>query len=162
VRLGPIGAAATLALVVAVSACSRPVASPSASPPAATGVHSAPASPSVGPSQTPVSRDLVWYALPQADDLFRGAGIASMAGGPAGFVILGNDRATGGLMSWTSTDGDGWVRHWLPGETFEGGTAASLERSGPRRTAWDGVWHPLRASPQERSRRLFRGPPVRP
>jgi len=123
VRLRSIGMAATLALLVGVSACSRPVVSPSVAPPAATPALPTPASaPSVGPSQPAASRDLAWYALPQADDLFRGAAIASLAGGPAGFVILGNDRATGGLMSWTSTDGDGWVRHWLPGATFEGGT----------------------------------------
>jgi hypothetical protein len=68
------------------------------------------------------SGDLAWYALPQADDLFRGAAIASLGGGPAGIVVLGNDRATGALISWTSADGDGWVRHWLPGATFGGGT----------------------------------------
>jgi hypothetical protein len=127
VRLGSSGVAATLALLVAVSACSRPVASPSERPSGSPGDVSTPASaPSVGPSQAPATRDLAWYALPQADDLFRGAAIASLAGGPAGFVILGNDRATGGLMSWTSSDGDGWVRHWLPGATFEGGTPGWL------------------------------------
>ena len=30
--------------------------------------------------------------------------------------------ADGGLIAWTSADGDGWVRHWLPGATFGGGT----------------------------------------
>ena len=66
------------------------------------------------------------YALPQANDLLRGAAVASIASGPAGVVVLGNDRATSALISWTSGDGDGWVRHWLPGTTFGGGTPDRL------------------------------------
>ena len=47
-----------------------------------------------------------------------------MAGSPTGAVILGTDSATGALESWTSADGDNWQRHWLPGETFGGGSPA--------------------------------------
>jgi hypothetical protein len=115
--------AAVVALLVALSGCARREVSPAASPPSTADTKpTAVASPSPRPSQTPAERDLAWYALPQADDLFRGAAIASATGGPAGAVVLGNDRSTGGLIAWTSADGDGWVRHWLPGSTFAGGT----------------------------------------
>jgi hypothetical protein len=118
----PRGATALLGLAIVLSACSAS-ASPSPSTartdasPSPTGVVPATASPS-----TSTADALAWYSLPQADDLFRGAAIASLTGGPAGVVVLGSDRVSGAIESWTSADGDGWVRHWLPGDTFGGGT----------------------------------------
>jgi hypothetical protein len=52
----------------------------------------------------------------------RGAAVSSIASSPAGVVILGDDRATGALAAWTSSDGSGWVRNWLPAASFGGGT----------------------------------------
>ena len=121
---------ATVVVALVVSACGAQTVSPSASPSAIP--IGASETPSLEPSRAPasstalVSRDLALYALPQANDLMRGAAIASLTSGPAGVVILGNDRATGALMSWTSPDGDHWVRHWLPGTTFGGGTPDRL------------------------------------
>ena len=86
----------------------------------------------VSPEQTPrpttnasrihIVRDLALYALPALDASMHGAGIAGIASGRKGVLIVGNDRRTGALASWTSVDGAVWDRHWLPGSTFGGGT----------------------------------------
>jgi hypothetical protein len=114
---------AAILVAVVVAACA-PATTPSPSP-TESGTASSPR-PSTGaeptPSLGPLTPDLAWYGLPQADDLLRGAAIASLAAGRSGFVVLGTDRESGGLLSWTSADGDGWVRHWLPGESFGGGS----------------------------------------
>jgi len=114
---------AAILVAVVVAACA-PATTPSPSPTESETASSprpstdAEPTPSIG-QPTP---DLAWYGLPQADDLLRGAAIASLAAGRLGFVVLGTDRDSGGLLSWTSPDGDGWVRHWLPGESFGGGS----------------------------------------
>ena len=121
-------------VALAVAACAAPASSPSAPtlvPPTAIStipgrVPSLPPSPPPSPAATPASSDLAMYALPQANDLLRGAAVASIASGPAGVVVLANDRATGALISLTSRDGDRWDRHWLPGTTFGGGTPDRL------------------------------------
>jgi hypothetical protein len=120
-------------LVLSLSACSASPALPGATmsaAPSQSATASAHASktPPPTPSPTPeaASGDLGVNALPQLDDLIRGDDIASLAGGSAGFVMLGSDRRTGALMSWTSTDGGGWSRHRLPGSTFGGGTPDML------------------------------------
>lgn len=128
-------AAGVLVLSLTVSACSLATASSKPSVfasestvPSGSAASSGPTTPAgaaspVTPSTAaPGSRDLALYGLPQLDDLMHGAAIASLSGGPAGIVVLGNDRQTGALISWTSADGDDWVRHWLPGSTFGGGT----------------------------------------
>ena len=109
-------------LVTACGAQQTPPAASSLSTAVALGTPSVDPTASPAASATPVPRDLAIYPLPQADHLLVGAAVASMASGPAGVVILGSDRATGALASWTSSDGDGWVRHWLPGDSFGGGT----------------------------------------
>lgn len=123
-----------LLVACAVAACAAPASSPAVQPgvpptaiPTVPGrVPSLPPSPSPSPAAPPASSDLAMYPLPQANDLLRGAAVASIASGPAGIVVLGDDRATGALISWTSGDGDGWVRHWLPATTFGGGTPDRL------------------------------------
>jgi len=119
-----------VSLLVGACGSADPSASPVASPasPAATSTLPATAAATPSPTATPapVVRALSLYSLPQADDLFRGAKVASMAGGRAGVVILGTDIASGALISWTSADGDGWQRHWLPGSTFGGGSPEKL------------------------------------
>lgn len=117
---------AAVVVAVMVTACGSQAVPPSATslsnPVPATIAPSRAPSPTPSTVPTPVARDLAMYALPRANELFRGASIASIASGPSGVVILGNDRATGALISWTSPGGDSWARHWLPGATFGGGT----------------------------------------
>jgi hypothetical protein len=114
--------AVILALTLVLAACgaaTAPSGSPVSSDPPIL-LATAPPSPTATPG--PVVHAQSIYSVPQADDLFRGSRIASMTGSPTGAVILGTDSATGALESWTSTDGDTWQRHWLPGETFGGGS----------------------------------------
>jgi hypothetical protein len=86
-----------------------------------------PSAPLESPSPPPrISLDLAVYALPELDGLLHGVAVSAVSGGPAGVVILGNDRATGALLSITSADGGGWIRHWLDGATFAGGTPDRL------------------------------------
>jgi len=79
--------------------------------------------PTLRPSPTPAPAlsELSVYALPQLAGLVHDDDVASAAGGPSGFVLLGSDRSTGALLSWTSLDGGDWTRHSLPGSTFGGG-----------------------------------------
>jgi hypothetical protein len=116
--------AAIVALVLVLAACgtaNTPSGSPLATLATTTTPTQAPVS-TQGPSAAPVVRDLDIYPLPRTNDLFRGAHVASIAGGRAGVVLLGTDAATGALISWTSADGDAWARNWLPGTTFGGGS----------------------------------------
>ncbi|MBI3746724.1 MAG: hypothetical protein HY264_09455 [Chloroflexi bacterium] len=123
------GASIALLVSLLAAACGgtdTPSASPASTPSPEPTTSALPATPAASPSPTatppPIVHDLSIYSLPQVDDLFRGARVASMAGGRAGAVILGTDIASGALVSWTSADGDGWQRHWLPGSTFGGGS----------------------------------------
>ena len=121
----PIRGSGVAAVVLLVAACGAATPSPgpaSSTSPVPTNAPSPPSSPAVTAVATPVAQDLTLYALPQANELLRGAAVASLASGRSGVVMLGNDRATGALISWTSADGGDWARHWLPGSTFGGGT----------------------------------------
>jgi hypothetical protein len=118
-------ALAVVLIALIVSACGSdaiPSAPPSSPVPATIAPTGATTSAPPSASPMPAARDLAMYALPQANELLRGAAVASLASGPSGVVILGHDRATGALITWTSPDGDSWERHWLPGATFGGGT----------------------------------------
>jgi hypothetical protein len=119
-------------LLAACGSTNTPSASPGQTSTASSSSSQAPTIPPTTPMPTPTATPppalaaLSVFQLPQATDLFRGAKVASMAGGRAGVVILGSDIATGALVSWTSADGDNWERHWLPGSTFGGGSPERL------------------------------------
>ena len=114
---------AAVILMVAACGSTTPSPGPASSPsPVLTNAPSPMSSPAATAAATPVAQDLALDALPPADELLRGAAVGSLASGRSGVVMLGNDRATGALISWTSADGGEWDRHWLPGSTFGGGT----------------------------------------
>jgi hypothetical protein len=124
----PMRIVASVLLALAIAGCSTSTV-PSASAPDRLAPSSTPTAsrppdppPTLRPTAAPVPSELAVYALPQLAGLIHDDDVASVAGGPSGFVLLGSDRATGALLSWTSADGDDWTRHWLPGSTFGGGS----------------------------------------
>jgi hypothetical protein len=125
---------------------SAPASLVASEPSATASVPAATPSPSAAVrSPRPLSLELAVYALPELDGLLRGVHVSALSGGPAGIVLLGNDAASGALLSITSADGGGWVRHWLDGATFGGGTPDRLV-AGPFGYLAVG-WRPVPGSP---------------
>jgi hypothetical protein len=162
------GIAAVVAVTMAIGACgsdsSNPTDSIAFSAPPVTSSPVTPSSPPTPSLTRFVPRDLAVRALSGLDDALRGTAISAVAGGSQGFAMVGKDRPSGALLSWTSPDGHVWTRHWLAGTTFGGGTPGSMIAApfgyvalgwaptpgSPARMFWssaDGVtWQPIGAA----------------
>jgi hypothetical protein len=141
------------AVLVACATPTAPTASATVAPSQLPATPGPTGSVSPSPSIAPAPRDLVVRALPKLDGALRGTAVSAVAGGTTGYVLLGNDRRSGGLLSWTSVDGGAWTRHWLPGTTFGGGTPDLVIASPSGYLALG--WTPEPGSP---ARRLWSSP----
>ncbi|HEY0443575.1 MAG TPA: hypothetical protein VGC90_05075 [Candidatus Limnocylindrales bacterium] len=136
-------------LIASVAGCATaqpPTATPTAAnhsipvnavDPTATDLPTPTPTPAPSPTATPPTGPLTWIELTGVD--LRGAAIATGAVAGATTVLLGADVKTNALLSWTSTDGSHFERHWLDGATFGGGVPQAVIAGGPGFVAfgWD-------------------------
>lgn len=123
-----IRAAALGVFAVLLAGCAQTPSVPPASPLLSTQPPGS-ATPTLLASPSGMATDLAWSPLTGLD--LRGAVVGQGAVSGPITVLLGADTRTGALVSWTSTDGAHWRRHWLDGSTFGGGMPRAVVAGGP-------------------------------
>ncbi len=90
-----------------------------------------PPRPPVEPTPTPVPIAIDWTPIPLDPEAFRGALVGLVIGGSDGLLAIGQSRTDRHPITWTSADGQAWVRHDQAPRTFGGGVPDLAAQVGP-------------------------------